>query len=94
MFRRVVVTGIGAIAPNGNSAPQMWDAMKNGVNGIAPLTTIEIADNPVSVAAEVKNFDPTNYMDKKDARRMDRYCQYAMVAGSEARASMASRSAR
>ncbi len=84
MFRRVVVTGIGAIAPNGNSAPQMWDAMKNGVNGIAPLTTIEIADNPVSVAAEVKNFDPTAYMEKKEARRMDRYCQYAMVAGSEA----------
>lgn len=84
MVRRVVVTGLGAVAPNGNSAPLMWDAMKNGVNGIAPLTTIEIADNPVSVAAEVKNFDPVNYMEKKEARRMDRYCQYAIAAGSEA----------
>ncbi len=84
MSRRVVVTGVGAIAPNGNSAPLMWDAMKNGVNGIAPITTIEIADNPVSVAGEIKNFDPVDYMDKKDARRMDRYCRYAVVAGSEA----------
>lgn len=84
MLRRVVVTGVGAIAPNGNSAPLMWDAMKNGVNGIAQLTTIEIADNPVTVAAEIKNFDPIDYMDKKDVRRMDRYCRYAMVAGSEA----------
>jgi len=86
MFRRVVVTGIGAIAPNGNSAPLMWDAMKNGVNGIGPLTTIEMEDNPVSVAAEIKNFNPVDYMDKKDARRMDRYCQYAIVAGCEAMA--------
>lgn len=84
MQRRVVVTGIGAIAPNGNSAPLMWEAMKNGVNGIGPLTTVEIADNPVSVAAEIKDFDPLDYMDKKDARRMDRYCRYAVVAGSEA----------
>ncbi len=84
MQRRVVVTGIGAIAPNGNSAPLMWEAMKNGVSGLGPLTTVEIADNPVSVAAEVKNFDPLDYMDKKDARRMDRYCRYAMAAGSEA----------
>jgi 3-oxoacyl-[acyl-carrier-protein] synthase II len=84
MQRRVVVTGMGAIAPNGNSAPLMWDAMKNGVNGLGPLTTVDIADNPVSVAAEIKNFDPLDYMDKKDARRMDRYCRYAMAAGSEA----------
>ncbi len=84
MQRRVVVTGMGAIAPNGNSAPLMWDAMKNGVNGHGPLTTVDIADNPVSVAAEIKNFDPLDYMDKKDARRMDRYCRYAVVAGSEA----------
>ena len=84
MIRRVVVTGVGAIAPNGNSAPLMWDAMKKGVNGIAPITTIQMEDNPVSVAAEIKNFDPLDYMDKKDARRMDRYSRYAVVAGTEA----------
>ena len=84
MNRRVVVTGIGAITPVGNNVADMWDSLKKGVNGIDFMTTIDTTDMPVKVAGEIKNFDPADYMDAKQARRMDKYCRYAMVAGSEA----------
>lgn len=84
MNRRVVVTGVGAISPVGNSAAEMWQNMKNGVNGIDEIKSLDTSDMPVKMAGEVKNFDPADYMEAKLARRMDKYCRYAMVAGSEA----------
>ncbi len=89
MNRRVVVTGIGAVSPVGNNALTMWENIKNGVNGIDNITSLDTADIPVKVAGEIKNFDPADYMDAKLARRMDKYCRYAMVAGSEAMESAA-----
>jgi len=84
MHRRVVVTGVGAISPVGNSATDMWNNMKNGVNGIDEITYFDTSEIPVHMAGEIKNFDPADYMEAKLARRMDKYCRYAMVAGSEA----------
>lgn len=84
MHRRVVVTGVGAISPVGNSAADMWQNMKTGVNGIDEITIFDTSDMPVHLAGEIKNFDPADYMEAKQARRMDKYCRYAMVAGSEA----------
>ncbi|MGI6153076.1 MAG: beta-ketoacyl-ACP synthase II [Christensenellaceae bacterium] len=84
MNRRVVVTGIGAVSPVGNSAKDMWQNMKQGVNGIDEITILDTSDMPVKMGGEIKNFDPKDYMDAKLARRMDKYCWYGMVAGSEA----------
>lgn len=83
-MRRVVVTGVGAVSPVGNSAPVMWENMKAGVNGITEITSLDTSDMPVKVAGEVKDFDPAQYMPAKEARRMDRYSQYAVAAGNEA----------
>lgn len=83
-MRRVVVTGVGAVSPLGNSAPETWQNMKDGVNGIDEITILDTSDVPVKVAGETKNFNPADYMSAKDARRMDRYAQYAVAAGSEA----------
>lgn len=82
--RRVVVTGVGAVSPLGNSAPDTWENMKAGVNGIGEITILDTSDMPVKVAGETKRFDPTVWMAQKDARRMDRYARYAVAAGSEA----------
>ncbi len=84
MKRRVVVTGIGAISPVGNDAKTMWQSMRAGKNGIGFITQLDTSDIPVKVAGEIKEFDAKDYMDSKMARRMDKYCHYAMVAGSEA----------
>jgi 3-oxoacyl-[acyl-carrier-protein] synthase II len=84
MNRRVVVTGLGAISPVGLSAPDMWRSMRDGVNGIDEITILDMTGLPVKLGAEVRGFDPANYMDAKQARRMDKYCRYAMAAGSEA----------
>ncbi|GAB3063139.1 beta-ketoacyl-ACP synthase II [Salinicoccus sesuvii] len=82
--RRVVITGIGALTPIGNSAPEMWENALKGVNGVDKITRIDNSDYNVHVAGELKNFDIEDYMDKKEARRMDRFTQYAMVASDEA----------
>lgn len=82
--RRVVITGIGALTPIGNSAPEMWENALKGVNGVDKITRIDNSDYNVHVAGELKNFNIENYMDKKEARRMDRFTQYAMVASDEA----------
>ena len=84
MKRRVAITGLGALAPNGNSTEEMWNSMINGVNGIGKVSLIDMSDGQVSVAGEVKNFDPLDHIDKKLARRMDRFCQLGYVAASEA----------
>ncbi|MBA2174497.1 beta-ketoacyl-ACP synthase II [Halobacillus locisalis] len=78
--RRVVVTGMGAVTPVGNSVEEMWNSIKNGKSGIGEITKVNKEDYPVSVAAEVKDLDVSTYIDRKDARRMDPFVQYAMVA--------------
>ncbi len=82
--RRIVITGMGAVTPVGNDVPSMWDALVHGRSGVAPVTLVESSDLDVRIAGEVKNFDPTNYLDKKEARRMDRFLQLGMVAAKEA----------
>ncbi|WLV25544.1 beta-ketoacyl-ACP synthase II [Aciduricibacillus chroicocephali] len=77
---RVVITGIGAITPLGNDAKTLWNNLQEGKSGIDYVTRINREDFPVSAAAEVKDFDPTLYMDKKDAKRMDLFTQYAVAA--------------
>ena len=78
--RRVVVTGIGAVSPVGNSAETSWEAVLNGKSGIGPLTRLDSDQFPVKVAAEVKDFDIEEYISRKDARKMDRFTHYAMAA--------------
>ncbi|MCG7331780.1 beta-ketoacyl-ACP synthase II [Salinicoccus roseus] len=82
--RRVVVTGIGALTPIGNSAPETWENALKGVNGIDKITRIDNSEYNVHVTGELKDFNVEDYMDKKEARRMDRFTQYAMVASDEA----------
>ncbi|KKK34034.1 3-oxoacyl-ACP synthase [Salinicoccus sediminis] len=82
--RRVVVTGVGALTPIGNTAPDTWKNALNGVNGIGKITRIDNSDYNIHVAGELKDFNVEDYMDKKEARRMDRFTQYAMVAADEA----------
>lgn len=81
---RVVITGTGVISPVGNDTATFFDALVEGRHGIAPLTLVDPVGFKVKLAAEVKNFDPMQYMDRKEARRMDRYCQFAVAASKEA----------
>ena len=72
-LKRVVITGLGALTPVGNSAPETWQALINGVNGIAPITAFDATNFKTQFAGEVKNFDPSPLIDRKEARKMDRY---------------------
>lgn len=83
-MKRVVVTGIGAVTPIGNDARTTWESMKAGKNGIGFITRFDTEEFRVKVAAEVKNFDPTLYMEKKEVRRTDLYTQYALAACAQA----------
>ncbi|MBD8067543.1 beta-ketoacyl-ACP synthase II [Bacillus sp. PS06] len=78
--KRVVVTGLGALTPIGNDTETAWRNALAGVSGIGPLTRVNIEGLPAKVAAELKDFNPENFMEKKDARRMDRFTQYALAA--------------
>lgn len=78
--RRVVVTGIGAISPVGNSAEESWESVLAGKSGVGPLTRLDSEQFPVKVAAEVKDFDIEEYIPRKDARKMDRFTHYAIAA--------------
>ncbi|MGY0692780.1 beta-ketoacyl-ACP synthase II [Virgibacillus sp. FSP13] len=78
--RRVVITGLGAVSPLGNDVKTTWDNIVAGKSGIDFVTKVNIDDFPAKVAAEVKDFEPTSYMDKKDARKMDPFTQYAVAA--------------
>ena len=82
--RRVVVTGMGTVTPIGNNVEEFWNNIKQGKNGIGPITYFDTADYRCKLAAEVKDFDPTQYMDKKSARRMEQFCQFAVVAAGQA----------
>lgn len=84
MERRVVVTGLGAITPIGNTVNEFWENIKKGTVGIAPITRFDAAGYKVSLAAEVKNFDASERMDSKTAKRMDKFSQYAVAAAREA----------
>ena len=84
MKRRVVVTGMGAVTPIGNTVEEFWNGIKTGKVGIGPITKFDTTDYKVKLAAEVKDFDPTQYMDKKSARRMEQFCQFAVAAAGQA----------
>ncbi len=84
MNRRVVITGAGAVTPVGLTVPAFWDSLKNGKHGIRLIDEFDTSDVPVKVAALIKDFDPTQYIDKKEVRRTDRYCQFAIAAAKEA----------
>lgn len=84
MSRRVVVTGMGAISPIGNDVPTMWKNMVDGVCGIETITTFDTSDLKVHIAGTVKDFDPTQYIEKKEVRKLDPYTQYAIAAAQQA----------
>ena len=83
-LKRVVITGLGALTPVGNSAPETWRALVNGENGIAPITAFDASQYKTQFAGEVKGFDPTTVIDKKEVRRMDRYAQFSVCVADEA----------
>ncbi|MBQ2663648.1 MAG: beta-ketoacyl-ACP synthase II [Clostridia bacterium] len=83
-MRRVVITGMGAVTPLGNDVKSFWEGIKSGKNGVSKVTQFDASDLKTQIAAEVKDFEPTDYIDKKEARKMDRFTQLAMVAASEA----------
>ncbi len=83
-LKRVVVTGLGALTPIGNNIEQYWNGLVNGVSGAAPITYFDAAKFKTRFACELKNFDVKDYIDRREARRMDRFTQYAMVASDEA----------
>ncbi|MGN0732293.1 MAG: beta-ketoacyl-ACP synthase II [Treponema sp.] len=82
-MRRVVITGLGAITPLGNSVDEFWAGIKAGKSGIGPITLFDSSINKVHYAAEVKNFDPADYMDSKDARKMARFTQFGVAAAKQ-----------
>ncbi len=84
MKNRVVITGIGAITPIGNNAKDFWNGIKEGKCGVNEIAAFDTADYKAKLAAEVKGFKVEDYIDKREARRMDKYCQFAMVAADEA----------
>mgnify|MGYP003314245626 CR=1 FL=1 len=84
MKKRVVVTGLGAITPIGNGVENFWKAVKDEQIGFAPISKFDTTDFKVKIAAEVKDFHAEDYMDKKAARRMELFCQYAIAAAKEA----------
>jgi 3-oxoacyl-[acyl-carrier-protein] synthase II len=83
-LKRVVVTGIGAITPIGNTAQEYWDALLAGKSGAAPITRFDASKFKTQFACEVKDFDVLQYMDRKESRKLDRYAQFAMVSSDEA----------
>lgn len=84
MKRRVVITGMGTVNPLGNNLRDTWENVKKGVCGIGPITSIDVTNHAVKLAGEVKDFDCSSVIDKKEARRMDRYSQFALFSADEA----------
>lgn len=83
-LKRVVVTGLGAITPIGNTAPETWAALLNGVSGAGPITQFDASKFKTQFACEVKGFDASKHFDRKEARKYDRYAQLALVSATEA----------
>lgn len=82
--KRVVVTGVGAITPIGNTPVEYWEGLLSGRNGIGPITLFDASQHKCRIAGEVKGYDPHEYLDAKDAKRMDRFAQFAVSASSQA----------
>ena len=82
--RRVVITGLGALTPIGNTLPEYWGGLLSGVSGAGPITHFDASKFKTQFACELKNFDPLNFMDRKEARKYDRFAQYAIVCAEEA----------
>ncbi|MBL7855814.1 MAG: beta-ketoacyl-ACP synthase II [Cyclobacteriaceae bacterium] len=83
-FKRVVITGAGALTPIGNTLREYWENLKKGTSGAAPITKFDTSKFRTKFACEVKNFDVGNFMDRKEARKLDPFAQYAMVVADEA----------
>jgi 3-oxoacyl-[acyl-carrier-protein] synthase II len=83
-LKRVVVTGLGALTPIGNNIQEYWDALKTGKSGCAPITYFDTEKFKTKFACELKNFDPLQHFDRKKARKLDRFAQYALVSSDEA----------
>ena len=83
-LKRVVVTGFGAITPIGKNAKEYWESLVEGKSGAAPITLFDASNFKTKFACEVKNFDPLQHFDKKEAKKMDRNTQLGMVAAKEA----------
>jgi 3-oxoacyl-[acyl-carrier-protein] synthase II len=83
-LKRVVVTGLGAITPLGKSVPEYWDGLVKGVSGADIIQQFDIAKFKTRFACEVKDFEPTNYLERKEARKLDRFAQFALIASDEA----------
>ncbi len=84
MKRRVVITGLGAITPIGHNVDSFWNGIKENKNGIDEISLFNAENLKVKMAAEVKDFDPSNFIDKKESKRMDRYTQFAVISSDEA----------
>ena len=82
--RRVVITGLGAVTPFGVGVDKFWESLKAGKSGISTSESIDISKHVVKISGEVKDFNPEDYMDGKEAKKMDRFIQFAMVAADEA----------
>ena len=83
-LKRVVVTGLGALTPVGNTVTETWENLVNGVSGAGPITHFDVSNFKTKFACEVKNFNPNEHLDRKEARKMDLYTQYAIVAAKQA----------
>ena len=83
-LKRVVVTGLGALIPLGKNVDEYWQGLENGVSGCDTIRQFDVSKFKTQFACEVKNFDATEYLDRKEARKMDRYCQFALIASDEA----------
>src|ERR1700741_4015925 len=82
--KRVVVTGLGALTPIGNTLPEYWNALKQGKSGAAPITHFDASKFKTQFACELKGFDVLNYFEKAEARKYDPFTQYALIATNEA----------
>src|SRR3990167_3839940 len=84
MKRRVVITGMGVIAPCGIGVPAFWESVREGKSGIKPITILDPAPYPTRFGGEISDFNPLNFFEKIEARRLDRFAQFALVACREA----------
>ena len=83
-LKRVVVTGMGALTPLGNNVPDFWNGLVNGISGADFIKAFDVSKFKTKFACELKNFDPVEFMDRKEARKLDRFAQTAVVASDEA----------
>ena len=83
-FKRVVITGAGALTPIGNTLSENWEGLRNGKSGAAPITKFDTTLFKTKFACELKGFDPEKFMERKEARKLDPFSQYALVASDEA----------